>query len=277
MEGGHAVDRVEADEPKAIMLGSLTASSMKEAILMERDIRLEKITRLSALRSIKRLDKGQFFDRVGSLFPKALPSDLSNAYSVYLFIYHRDRTPSPMSFADRFETPVCPKCGEGRLQLKGLLPKGPNNRNGYKSLWYCTTGDCIHEHYSRTPLKDQLDKLKLREAPEGDFREMMIDRARAVFVHSGLTPNLSEALWAYREITFPEPDTQKKLPIASSARTMKSKAPACPACREGLLLFLNLPKQGRYNLYGYKRLYYCSSCGYEKLSKEESYDLSKIA
>ena len=37
---------------------------------------------------------------------------------------------------DLFERPACPDCGT-ELRLKVLLPQGPQNLYGFKTLWFC--------------------------------------------------------------------------------------------------------------------------------------------
>jgi len=52
-------------------------------------------------------------------------------------------------------SPKCPKCG-GVLVLSPIrIPKGPANKNGYKSVWTCLGESCLFEEFSKLPLKEE--------------------------------------------------------------------------------------------------------------------------
>ena len=60
----------------------------------------------------------------------------------------------------REKRPDCPKCGN-KLSMRAInLPKGPANRKGWKSLWYCPAGECVYEMYSRLTLADEIKRVK---------------------------------------------------------------------------------------------------------------------
>jgi len=55
--------------------------------------------------------------------------------------------------------PKCPKCGN-KLAIRPInLPKGPRNRQGWKSLWHCPAGDCVYERYCHMTVAEEIKKL----------------------------------------------------------------------------------------------------------------------
>ena len=58
----------------------------------------------------------------------------------------------------REKMPACPECGEKLVVRSINLPKGPRNRNGWKSLWCCIGGDCVYEDYSIMTVEEQQKK-----------------------------------------------------------------------------------------------------------------------
>lgn len=58
-------------------------------------------------------------------------------------------------------TPMCPKC-KNKLQMRRLCPKG--NLYGYRAHWYCTTGDCIWEIYSKDLVPKELTHVRSKNS-----------------------------------------------------------------------------------------------------------------
>lgn len=224
-----------------------------------------KSSNTSRAGKMKKLNRNKFISKVQSAI-KAPIQNLNNAYDIYRFIYNNEDLPvQTYPIADRFKTPDCPNCGKGRLQIKGLPPKGPGNLYGYKTLWYCNIGDCTYESYSNSSLKDNLSKLKLSEIEEEYSRTKVIDRVRAIFIQTGITSDLTEALKIYQDLIAKNRSLCNEVPVTVTLNT-KMKVPECPECGT-LLQQLRLPPKGRNNLYGYKTYRYCRSCGYEQFDR----------
>ena len=43
----------------------------------------------------------------------------------------------------------CPRCGESLSLTRVTTPRGPSNKEGWRSLWFCQTENCLFEEYSR--------------------------------------------------------------------------------------------------------------------------------
>lgn len=106
-------------------------------------------------------------------------------------------------------------------------------------------------------------------------RNQALSRAMKIYVPH-ITRNITEAFELYKAVfneheheTFINNMTTRKSPIDGLVR------PRCPECDANLMLaIINIPK-GRKNRNGYKTLWQCPVCDYEKYSKKTINDWLK--
>jgi len=63
---------------------------------------------------------------------------------------------SGLSITDIVRMPRCPDCNIP-LRIRALPPKGPFNRYGYGSMWYCPR--CVYEQFNRESMVHLLEQL----------------------------------------------------------------------------------------------------------------------
>ena len=52
------------------------------------------------------------------------------------------------------KTDKCPECKSPLMVTRVRVPKGPGNKFGYRSRWYCTGEECIYEKYTKEVVED---------------------------------------------------------------------------------------------------------------------------
>ena len=68
-----------------------------------------------------------------------------------------------MTWLDQYERPNCPSCEEP-LYLRIInIPKGKQNRRGWKTCWECLGPNCTHEEYSKKSVNEWVKRLKRRK------------------------------------------------------------------------------------------------------------------
>lgn len=56
------------------------------------------------------------------------------------------------------QAPQCPACN-APLYIRAIAtPKGIQNKEGYKSVWYCLHDDCVYERYSLGGVQAELEE-----------------------------------------------------------------------------------------------------------------------
>lgn len=143
--------------------------------------------------------------------------------------------------------PTCPKCNHNPTVIREInIPKGPSNRNGYNSAWLCEK--CAWERYSFLTLHEW---AKILNDPER-------------------VKNIKEIDGSDQKIADPNIDfvLKKAQPLEISDATLRPfHYIRCPECG-GKVSHVNLPPKGRENRYGYKTLWVCQICAWEKLKYE---------
>ena len=127
----------------------------------------------------------------------------------------------------------CPECDN----LMSLYPVNTNNSNRvggkYRCQWYCHS--CSHSIFIKRTVPDTLNRAKIQNAPK-----------KLEFV------NARESL-AFEIASF------LKRPLDS----------ACPDCGKVMELLRVCTPVGRSNIYGYKSVWFCDNCLYEKYLKHD--------
>ena len=123
---------------------------------------------------MKRLTEKEFSARAKALarakkiFTPHVTNNIAIAFSIYLELLaeqeHQLFINRMTTRASRFDGYIRPKCPQCDMDLNLIIiniPKGRQNRYGYKTLWQCPV--CDYEEYSTKTVQNWIKELKMEE------------------------------------------------------------------------------------------------------------------
>lgn len=132
-----------------------------------------------------KMDRKEFTDRVMAvqnstrIFNNLTENNITKSFMAYqMILAERDRPivldskkhgNRPPVLGDYYQVPRCPEC-QAKLNLRPLPPKGPQNRFGYGSIWWCPL--CIYEKFNQESAQKIREGLSEIERKEEEYHAL---------------------------------------------------------------------------------------------------------